>query len=274
MKETSKSASATSAIVTSLHQHNKTIFTVEDVQEIVDLKRQSVYKVMSRLRKKGVIDSIKPGKYTLLPPHIDKGPYIENVWITGKELANNKDYFFSYSSAMDLHDMLVRPVNVIYITMPKRQVKRKISNFTFRFVYTEKGNIWGIEDIWVTQSDKVRCSDLERTIIDCLRRPNLCGGIVEISGGIWKQKDKLSPEKLIEYVDHLGKDVVAKRLGFILEALNISRRIMIPFLREYISRRKKYYVLDPTRPTDKKFKNNWRLIANVSHEELLAMTEA
>ena len=269
-----KKTSISGPIVTALHTANKTIFTVEDVLQIIPMKREAVYNLISHLKKVGEIDTIRPGKYTLLPRHIDKGPYIENVWITGRELANNKDYFFSYYSAMDLHDMLVRPVNMIYITMPKQQIKRKISNFTFRFVYTKKENIWGIEDIWVTQSDKVRCSDLERTIIDCLRRPNLCGGIVEISGGIWKQKDKLSSEKLIEYVDQLGKDVVAKRLGFILEALNISRRIMIPFLREYISRRKKYYVLDPTRPTDKKFKNNWRLIANVSHEELLAMTEA
>ncbi|HIE14326.1 TPA: hypothetical protein EYP70_03545 [Candidatus Bathyarchaeota archaeon] len=273
MKGISKSVSVTSTIVRSLHQHNKTIFTVADVQEIIPLGRESVYKIMSQLRKKGMIDSIKPGKYILLPSHVEGGPYIENVWIVGQELVESKEYFFSHSSAMDLHDMLARPTNEIYITTPKRQSEKKISNFTFHFICTKEANIWGIEETWVSQSDKVRCSDLERTILDCLQRPALCGGIVEISGGIWKQKDKLSSEKLIEYVERLGKDVVAKRLGFILEALNISRRITVPFLRQYISKKPKYYLLDPTRSSDKKVKNSWRLIANVSPEELLAMTE-
>lgn len=268
-----KKISKSGPILTALHTANKTIFTVDDVLKIIPMEKYAVYNLLSHLKKKGAIATIKPGKYTLLPPYVNKGPYIENFWITGKELANNEDYFFSYYSAMDLHDMLIRPINVIYITVPKQLSERKISNFTFRFVYTKKENIWGIEDIWVTQSDKVRCSDPERTILDCLQRPSLCGGIIEIAGGIWKQKDKLSIEKMIEYVDRLGKDVVAKRLGYILEALNISRRVMIPFLRHYIPEKRKYYVLDPTRSTDKRFKNGWRLIANISAEEILAMTE-
>jgi len=52
-------------------------------------------------------------------------------------------------------------------------------------------NFPALEDVWVTPSQKVQTSDLERTIIDCLDRPELCGGISEVAKGIWAKRNEI-----------------------------------------------------------------------------------
>ena len=59
------------------------------------------------------------------------------------------------------------------------------------FVNIKKENHWGITDEWIKKSEKVKISDIEKTIIDCLAYPEYCGGITEIAKGIWIKKDEI-----------------------------------------------------------------------------------
>ena len=67
------------------------------------------------------------------------------------------------------------------------------------------------------------CSDLEKTIIDCLFKPDYAGGIVEVAKAIYTSKDKIKYDILLEYAKKFDSQAVIKRLGFFLEMLNINR---------------------------------------------------
>ncbi|MBU2598754.1 MAG: hypothetical protein KKC53_06285 [Actinobacteria bacterium] len=266
---------ASANLILTLYEKNKVIFTISDVEKITGLKKKSAYRFASELMKRKLIIQLKPGKYFIIPQELGKESlYIGNWFVVAREIANSPKYYISYYSAMDIHNMLTQPLLKVYITTPK-QLRKKIHsivNVTFEFIYSNSEKIWGIEEAWVTNTEKVRVSDIERTIIDCLYKPKYCGGILEISKGIWIQKDNINFKKLINYLEKFDKFVVAKRLGFILQTYNLLDSKLINEFKKFINQ--KYYLLDPTIPSYPTYKNSWKLIVNISPDELIKATRA
>jgi Nucleotidyl transferase AbiEii toxin, Type IV TA system len=60
-------------------------------------------------------------------------------------------------------------------------VDREILGVPYRFVYAAPSALWGSEPFWVTPYERVTASDLERTILDGLARPDLCAGVSEVA---------------------------------------------------------------------------------------------
>lgn len=77
----------------------------------------------------------------------------------------------------------------------------------------------------MTSNERVRISDREKTIIDALTHPEYCGGITEVAKGIWLMREKIKYKKLQDYIKKHNKNVVAKRLGYILEIFDIKQLI-------------------------------------------------
>jgi predicted transcriptional regulator of viral defense system len=256
-------------LISSLYELGRIIFTVKDIEEITGLKGGTAKKLRHDLIKRKIIARLKPGKYIIIPQEIgDETSYIGNWYVVGREIVKSHNYYISHYSAMDIHNMLTHPVTKVYITTPVQEYKKQriVGNATFEFIYTDTKNIWGIQQIWVTKSEQARVSDIERTIIDCLYRPKYCGGILEIVRGIWIQKEKIDFEKLHDYIKKFNRIVVIKRLGYILEGLNLQKIDYLNKLR--IGMNDKYYLLDPLLSTETTYKNSWKLIANISPEEM------
>ncbi len=255
--------------ILTLYEKNKIIFTPKDVIEITGLRDKYLYRFIQQLIERELILRLKPGKYFVISQEIGKqSKFIGNWFVVAREIANSPKYYISYYSAMDFHNMLTQPLLKVYITTPK-QLRKKIHsivNVTFEFIYSNSEKIWGIDEVWVTNTEKVRVSDIERTIIDCLYKPKYCGGILEISKGIWIQKDSIDFEKLMDYLERFDKFVVAKRLGFILQTYNLLDSKLINEFKKFINQ--KYYLLDPTLPSYPTYKNNWKLIVNISPDEI------
>ncbi|MBM3708546.1 MAG: hypothetical protein FJW69_09490 [Actinobacteria bacterium] len=70
-----------------------------------------------------------------------------------------------------------------------------------------------------------------------------------------------------EYVNKYDKNVIAKRLGYILEILEINNHPLILNLKQYVKDR--YDLFDPTMLKEIKNKNSWRLIDNVGKNQIL-----
>jgi len=135
------------------------------------------------------------------------------------------------------------------------------------FVSVNEKSIWGIKEEWVTPNEKVRISDIEKTIVDALTHPEYCGGITDIAKGLWLVKEKIEYQKLQDYIRKHNKNVVAKRLGYILEIFDIKQPELINQLREYVKDR--YDKFDPNLSEKRIDKNKWHLIDNIGQEQIL-----
>ena len=261
--------SVSANLISSLYKLNKTIFKLQDIEAITGLKENAASDLASKLIKRNVISRLKQGKYIIIPQEIGKDfKYIGNWYVAAKEIVNSPGYYISYYSAMDIHNMVTHPVTKVFVNTPKQEYKKQkiAGGVIFEFIYISSKHIWGIKNFWVTKSEQVRVSDIERTIIDCLYRPQYCGGILEIAKGLWMQKQKIDFDRMFSYAVRFNRIVVIKRLGYILESLGLKDARYLNKLKSKINNR--YYTLDPLLNAGETYKNSWKCIANVSPQEI------
>src|SRR4030067_2629468 len=114
----------------------------------------------------------------------------------------------------------------------------------------------------------VEVSDKEKTLADCLDHPEYCGGINEAAKGLWNARREIDYQKMLEYTQRMANSAVIKRLGYLMESLEIDGQVPLGNLRNLI--KKGFSSLDPSVSRKGRFNTKWNLIINVNSEELLS----
>ena len=162
---------------------------------------------------------------------------------------------------MAYHELTDQILSTVYVYSPQAKgktrsvYKYKIEGYDFFLIQTEPDNLWGIERRAVGET-KVRITDLERTLIDGLIRPQYCGGFREVLSAFEIAKDRMKIEKLLDY-GKKSPHAVQKRLGWILEQLSMPSSSALE-----ISQTNYYDKLDPAAPRRGKYNKKWMLVEN------------
>ncbi len=255
-------------LICKLYEENKPIFKIDDVQRILGKGYNEATDLLSELVRRGIVTRMKPGKFLIIPQELGNTvQYIGNWYVAAKEVVNSPDYYIAFYSAMNYWGMLTQPLVKIFVATPQRQVVPQEMKNKLILVFIKNKFNWGVKEVWATRDKKVRISDLEKTIIDALAHPQYCGGITEIAKGIWLTKNKIDYTKLSNYVNKYNKNVIAKRLGYILEILDIEQQYLKDELKKYVKNH--YDLFDPILPKKGIDKNHWRLIDNVGQKQIL-----
>lgn len=251
-----------------LSSAGKNIFTTKDAWEITGSSLPATRLILNGLVEKRWLIRLSAGRYLIVPLSAGpKGEHSENWYVIARNLIEPSPYYISHISALEVHDVTIQPVYNIYISTPKRKRPKEILGASFKFIYTPRDRIWGIEDNWITPSEKIRVSDIERTIIDCLDRLDLCGGITEAARAIWIRKDDIDLERLKKYVVRFERKSVIKRLGYLLELYGINPEGLLEELKSFVS--PSYALLDPTLEDSGKFLSSWKIKINLNPDEIL-----
>ncbi|MBI4668684.1 MAG: hypothetical protein HY747_05795 [Elusimicrobia bacterium] len=259
---------ASAPLITTLYDENKAIFTLDDVVRINKASRPTATKLVFDLIKRKVVSSLKKGKYIIIPQEAGSlGSYTGNWHVAARELSNSPAYYIAFYSAMKHWGMTTQPLIKIFVATPKRQFAPQKMKDKIVFVFVDKKYVWGVTEEWATKMEKVRISDLEKTILDALAHPEYCGSVTEAAKGIWLVKDKINFVRLLKYVKKYDKNVVAKRLGYILEMLGIATEDVLAELKKSV--RDRYDLFDPAAGGRGVAKNRWRLLDNLGREQIL-----
>ncbi|OGX04744.1 MAG: hypothetical protein A3G87_03695 [Omnitrophica bacterium RIFCSPLOWO2_12_FULL_50_11] len=243
----------------------KKVFTTNEAEESLQWSKTDLYSVLFRLVQKGKLVRIKRGLFCLVPPGTGdlKRGYPQNWFLIAKALAGDRPYFLSHYSAMQLHGMTTEAIQTLFISRPDQRRLPKDLRIPVRFITIPKERFWGLEEKWVTNEERVRVSDLERTILDILDRPDLSGGISEIARGLWLAKKEINGSKLLDYVKRFDSLASVKRLGFLMESFDLVSEEAIDKIHKFIQSSTSYAFLDPTSKKEGKYLDRWRLRINV-----------
>jgi predicted transcriptional regulator of viral defense system len=268
---TNKTLGSTSArLLTALADDNRTIFSVADAQEVLSGSYDATLQALRRLTRAGWLVRLTAGRYAIVP--LSSGgeatPQV-NRHVVARELLDGTPYYISHDSAMDVHDMLTRPVTTVTVTTPRRLAGREILGVPYRFVCAPPSTLWGCEPVWVTPYEQVSVSDLERTILDGLARPDLCAGVSQVATGLWLRRTDFDWDKMAQYAQKLGTHAVAQRLGYLLELYGLGKRSLIESLQEMVG--VSYAWLDLLLPHEGPYLARWRLRLNLEPETLQAI---
>ena len=257
-------------LVTTLHERNKVLFDLGEVKAITGLSDASARSFVRSLVDRGVVTRLKPGLFILVPFELGKETeYMGHPWLVARALASGDDYYLSHGTAMEVHQMITQPQLVVHVSTPNPKRTRLIMGTEFRFIRCTEKQIFGIEEQWATKQEKVRVSDIDHTVIDGLKQPEYCGGITEVAKGLWMQREKISPERLVEYALRLNVGAVIRRLGYLLDLYELGTDKTATALTNRLTNT--YAPLDPVLPSQGKHLHRWRLRLNVEPEELLSV---
>jgi predicted transcriptional regulator of viral defense system len=182
-------------------------------------------------------------------------------------LVKDAKHYIGYYSALQIHNLITQPSlkEQIVVSKQMRPSEIKIKDVTFQFIYHNENHFFGEKKIWIDDFNKVQCSDLEKTIVDCLFKPDYAGGIVEIAKAIYETRDKINFKKLLEYTIKFKSQAVVKRLGFLLEILEINNEIVPELLKiKTVS----YVQLDTELPKSGKMISRWSIQQNLETETI------
>jgi predicted transcriptional regulator of viral defense system len=121
--------------------------------------------------------------------------------------------------------------------------------------------------MWIDSFNRVQCSDLEKTIIECLFKPEYAGGITEIAKAIYKIKDKIDYSKVLQYAKRFDSQAVIKRLGFLLELLEIKHSAIDELQK---LRTNSVVLLEPSYHKEGKTIFCWAIQQNVDTESIIS----
>jgi predicted transcriptional regulator of viral defense system len=259
-------------LLTTLASQGKLVFSIDEALQVSGKSYSATLHTLRRLTKAGWVVRLNPGKYAIVPLEAgNEAIPAANRLVIAREMVDGAPYYLSHDSALEVHNMLTRPVTTVTVTTSRRLLNRTVLRVPYRFVAAKTENLWGHEPVWVMPDQQVEVSDLERTILDGLARPDLCAGVGEVAAGLWMRRDDLDWEKFLSYSNRLGNQAAAKRLGYLLENFGLTPGPLLEGLQELVG--PSYAPLDPLLPVEGRYLARWRLRINMDPEALKSIVK-
>lgn len=227
----------------------------------------AVRELLSDMTRRGLLMRIKNGLYCRVPYEQDPTNYMPDWHLLAAPLTQGVDHYIGYYSALQIHDLITQPSlkEQIVVASQLKPSMLKINDVPFQFIYHNALHFFGGTRVWIDSFNKVWCSDLEKTIVDCLFKPDYAGGIVEVSKAIAQANQRIDYQKLLMYVQRFDSQAVIKRLGFILESLGLGREIIDQL--QY-AKTNSYVVLDTELPRLGRHVRRWSILQNIDSETI------
>ena len=232
-------------------------------------KPDAVKRLLSDMAKRGLLMRIKDGVYYIIPFEQDAKTFMPDWHLLSQYLVGDANYYIGYFSALQLHSLTTQP-NLKEQIVVSKQIKPstlKVKGIPFQFIYHNEKHFFGSKKTWIDSFNKVQCSDLEKTFIDCLFKPGYASGITEIAKALYKSKDKIDYQKLFEYAKQFNSQAAIKRLGFLLELLEIQNPVIEKLQK---LRTNSFVLLEPSHPKEGKTIFRWAIQQNIDSNSILS----
>jgi predicted transcriptional regulator of viral defense system len=208
---------AESRVVLSLREQGRSVVRASDVLDMLG-SETSARKVIRNLLRKGWLSRIIGGRYMLLPP--EHGP--ENLGennILALAAAAVEPSYIGWWSAAAYHGFTTQRPMTVFVAGLRQTPSRTIEGSEVRFVKVATRKFFGHETYDV-YGRTVPISTPVKTLVDCLDRPDLCGGPTELARITHRALDEINPQGLLATVTAMKSKAVAQRLGFLSDLVD------------------------------------------------------
>lgn len=251
-----------------LVQKGRWVVTTQDAITIEDISHGYARKLLHDLHRKDALVRAGKGMYVVAPPeslHEPGKPPIDPFKVLDQLMdALEIPYYAAYMTAAYLHGgahHIPRTVTVA-TPQPRRPVRLGSTRITFHQVPMERMT----GTLRMPQSGEyLTVSDVEKTLLDCADRFDLCGGPAGLAQIVWEIGTKVEASKLRKYAEEDGRQPVIQRLGYILAQLAYKKPSRVPralYKALVPLRSERTYVLDPAREGEAELDDYWNVRVN------------
>lgn len=198
---------------------SKFIFNKDDIVAYVGNERNAVA-MLYNYHKKGIIANIRRNLYCICNL-ATKLPEANKMQIAS---AITPTACISYHSAMEFHGFAHQVFNEMQVSS-----KTKFNDFEFDGIHYKQypqNQVIGIRNS--SLDSRIRVTDIERTIIDCVNYINLCGGTEELIRCL-QVIPYVDENKLLTYLKTFKNKSLYKKVGYFLETYCPNLRLTTDF---------------------------------------------
>jgi predicted transcriptional regulator of viral defense system len=213
-----------SKLLLTLEGREQPVFTAGDAKDILKTTDSSVWNILSKLTHNKRIQRIERGKYLLNPATAgmeDEWP--EHHWAVVPKLTDN--YYVGLWTAMNHWGMTEQVPRTIFIITTGTKKDIEFGYEKYEFVTLSKKKFFGYVKRKYGKIGTFNISSREKTIVDGLMQPRYCGGMPEMAKAMWYGKRDIDWPTVLEMAKRVGINVVLRRLGYILDVLDIEKEI-------------------------------------------------
>jgi predicted transcriptional regulator of viral defense system len=251
-------------LVRSLSAAGKQVFTTDDARKYLS-EDAALWLALTRLRKAGWIKRLKRGVYLIVPLEAGVGrQWTEDAFVVACSLA--QPAAVAYWSAMRHWNWTTQVPQTVFVqtTQRKSGYTRTVLGVTYRFIPVVPKKFFGMRRERIG-AKTFSVTDREKTLLDILDRPDLSGGMPEVLSALPTVITQVEWERLGGYLKRFPNRAVLKRLGLLVEAMDLpipDREVQLRRWRRMVSGG--IVLLDPGgRRTAGRIQTAWGMRVNI-----------
>jgi predicted transcriptional regulator of viral defense system len=256
-------------LVLSLREEGQEVVSAADI--IARLRSEPTARtVIQSLLRKGWLTRLVPGRYMFLPPEHGPEALGENNMLALASAAVEPSYV-GWWSAASFHGFTTQKPQTVTVAVTRQVAAREIEGTEVRFVSVTARKFFGFQP-YELFGRTVHLSTPAKTIVDCLDRPDLCGGASELARILFGASTVVPFDQLLAAATQMGSGTVFKRMGYLTDLVGWQ---ISPSERDAIKRG----FTKSTRSTlgrqkrlsgDVGYVADWGLFVNIAHDALFA----
>lgn len=242
------------------------IITVPHAAAAMDVPPRTAALKLAALVRRGWLARARRGMYLVLPLEVEPGQrtVAEDPWVLARE-AFSPCYIGGWSAAehWGLTEQIFRSTLVVTAWHTRKNAATLLGH-EFHLFRVPASRIEGAGTTLIWRgSERVPVSTLERTIVDCLRHPELCGGVRTLADMMREYEGRRDRrfDALVAEAEKAASGAAWKRLGYLAEILWPAVSNVPEAARKHLSAG--ISRLDPSVKRHGKLVSRWRLWINV-----------
>jgi predicted transcriptional regulator of viral defense system len=205
---------AESRVVLSFREQERSVVRAADIVALLG-SETSARKVIRNLIRKGWLSRIVGGKYMLLPPEHGPENLGENNNLALAAAAVDPSYIGWWSAAA-WHGFTTQKPMTVFVAVLRQTPPRSIEGSDIRFIKVTPRKFFGHRPYDV-YGRSVPISSPEKTLVDCLDRPDLAGGAAELTRITDTALLEIDLQELLTTAHAMKSKALLQRLGFLAD---------------------------------------------------------
>jgi predicted transcriptional regulator of viral defense system len=130
-----------------------------------------------------------------------------------------KESYVVWWSAAAFHGFTTQQPATVFVAVQRQTKARTVEDTEIRFVTIPRRKFFGFSR-YTIYGRNTNISDPEKTVIDCIDRPDLAGGPTELTRIVHSAMAEIDPEKLVATAMQMKSISLLQRLGFLTDLLS------------------------------------------------------
>ena len=200
--------------------HRLKIFHKKDVAAFIK-DPNAAKEILRRYRKQGLISQVRRDLY-VVTDLATKASLAGKFEIAGQITPSSS---LSYHAALEYHGLAHQVFYELYVSSHETYKNFDYDGITYIFcpLKSDAGIVRPVTDSFV------RVTDLERTVIDCINRIDLSGGLEELIQSL-AIITYIDEHKLLEYLQCFNKQFLYQKTGFVLSYFQKEMKLSDAFI--------------------------------------------